>query len=48
MDDDYDDYDDDDDVEIIKVIVNKKENENDFVNDVITDYHSDDYYYNDY
>ena len=32
---------------MIKVIVNEKENENEFVNDVIAYYYGDDYYYDD-
>ena len=38
---------DDDNVEMIKVIVNEKENENEVVNDVIADYYGDYYYYDD-
>ena len=38
---------DDDNVEMIKVIVNEKENENEVVNDMIADYYGDDYYYDD-
>ena len=39
---------DDDDVEMVKVIVNEKENQDEFVKDLVTDYYGDDYYYDDY
>ena len=42
------DDDNDNDVEMVKVIVNEKENQDEFVKDLVTDYYGDDYYYDDY
>ena len=47
VDDDYYYYDDDIDVKEVKVTVNEKENEDEFVDDVVADYSVDGYYYAD-